>query len=236
MIGSALSISMYNNKASRAFCFAAGLVAAKPFSTIGTIVCERVLPRCDQNRRVLYETMLTYLVQPWVPAICRNEHKAPSASCCAATLESPTAAFHSPESFINSRTVGSCSDCAESKCFPAASYPSFRTFQFLCAKRSGSGRALKSSSASAMFRGVRRSWVSLFGCGVVCVDALCLFVLLRCALLTGWTTSTRDVTKHKCALALLEGETMVRETGNTTLCTRLKIIVSSVRNVFACLH
>jgi hypothetical protein len=111
-------------------------------------------------------------VQPWVPAICRNEHRAPNASCCAATLESPTAAFHSPESFINSRTVGSCSDCAESKCFAAASYPSLRTFQFLCAKRSDSGRELKSSSASAMARE--------YGGSCVLVVVLVVVVVFKC--------------------------------------------------------
>lgn len=121
-MGSALSISMYSNNASNAFCFAAGLVAASPFSTMGTTVWERVLYTSQSElTRFACQTGKTHLVQPWVPAICKNEHNAPRASCCAATLESPTAAFHNPESFMNSLTVGSCSDWAESKCFAAAS-------------------------------------------------------------------------------------------------------------------
>src|SRR6478752_6696165 len=60
--------------------------------------------------------------------------------------------------------VGSDSSGVSSNSFTAASYPSLRTFQFLCAKRSGRGSLEKSSSwpSAILEERIRRSVENLW--------------------------------------------------------------------------
>lgn len=150
MTGSGLSVSMYKSSASSAACFAAGRVDGRPFSAMVAMVICRVLQHSRQQNATTWLSSTCYRVQPCWPEISRKAHNAARPSCCAATFESPTTPFHMLASFTNWRTIGSFSLAASLNSLPAASYASFRTFQFLCVKRSGRGRALKSSSWSAM--------------------------------------------------------------------------------------
>ena len=73
--------------------------------------------------------LLRDLVQACTPPYFRNAHSALMPSCCAATLLSPTAPFHNPESNTKGRKTGADSSGVAANSFAASSYPSFRTFQ-----------------------------------------------------------------------------------------------------------
>lgn len=122
---SGFSISTNSNITSIAFAFAAGRVAANPFSIIGTLVVLRVLWAWYKLTMVLLVpsalSVYTHLEHACTPANFRNEQYAARPSTCAATFESATAPFQRPGSCKKGRNTGSDSSGDFWNCLLASS-------------------------------------------------------------------------------------------------------------------